>query len=83
MKNKMEDVRNHLVATLEALLDQENPMDLERAKTVSVVAQTLINSAKVEVEFIREVGGKGSGFMPAPQEPTPITGPKPRLIESK
>lgn len=80
MKNKLEDLRNHLFATLEALQDNDKPMDLERAKTISDVAQTLINSAKVEVEFIREVGGKGSGFIPTHDA---ITGPKPRLIESK
>lgn len=63
MRNKIEDLRNHLFATLEALQDEERPMDLDRARAIADVAQTLINSAKVEVEFIREVGGTGSGFI--------------------
>ena len=63
MKNKLEDLRNHLFATLEALQDEKKPMELDRAKTIADVAQTIINSAKVEVEFIREVGGVGSGFI--------------------
>ena len=64
MKNKIEDLRNHLFATLEALQDKEKPMELERAKAIANVAQTIINSAKVEVEFLAVAGGKGSGFIP-------------------
>ena len=64
MKNKIEDLRNHLFATLEELRDKDKPMDLDRAKTIAGVAQTIVNSAKVEVEFMKATGGKGSGFIP-------------------
>ena len=57
MKNKISDLRNHLFETLEALKDDEKPMDLARAKAISEVAQTIINSAKVEIEFM-EVSGE-------------------------
>ena len=50
-KNKIEDLRNHLFATLEALQDEENPMDIERAKAISDVAQVIVNSAKIELNF--------------------------------
>jgi len=63
VKNKIEDLRNHLFAALEALADKENPMDIDRAKAISDVAQTIINSAKVEVDYLKEVGGLGSGFL--------------------
>lgn len=63
MKNKIEDLRNHLFAALEGLADEEKPLDLERAKTIAAVAQTLINSAKVEVEYMEVTGQTGSGFM--------------------
>lgn len=63
MKNKIEDLRNHLFATLEGLTDVDNPMDLERAKAVADVAQVIINSAKVEVDFISKTGGIGTGFI--------------------
>jgi hypothetical protein len=63
MKNKIEDLRNHLFTTIEALLDDEKPMDIDRAKAVADVAQVMINSAKVEVEFMKETGGLGSGFI--------------------
>ncbi|MEZ5421813.1 MAG: hypothetical protein R2682_01805 [Pyrinomonadaceae bacterium] len=48
-KNKIEDLRNMLFETMERLLDDtDEKMDLERAETISKVAQTVINSAKVE-----------------------------------
>lgn len=58
MKNKIEDLRNHLFATLEALADDEKPMEIERAKAISEVAQTIINSAKVEVDFMKVTGAE-------------------------
>jgi hypothetical protein len=64
MKNKIEDLRNHLFATLEALQDEEKPMELGRAKAIAEVAQVIINSAKVEVDFIRVTDHRsGTGFM--------------------
>lgn len=64
-KNKIEDLRNHLFATLEALQDDENPMDINRAKTIADVAQVIVNSAKIEVDFIRATGNEQTtGFIP-------------------
>jgi hypothetical protein len=51
----MTDLRNHLFETLEALKDEEKPMDLERAKAVVNVAQTIVDSAKVEVKFLQAI----------------------------
>jgi hypothetical protein len=56
MRNKIEDLRNHLFAALEGLADEEKPMDLDRAKTIAEVAQVVINSAKVEVDYIKTTG---------------------------
>lgn len=65
MKNKIEDLRNHLFATLESLQDDENPMDINRAKAIADVAQVIVNSAKIEVDFIRATGRDGgTGFIP-------------------
>lgn len=64
MQNKIEDLRNHLFATLEALRDQDKPMELARAKVIADVAQAIINSAKVECDYIELTGQKGSGFIP-------------------
>lgn len=66
MKNKMQDLRNHLFATLEALQDPEKPMDIDRARAVSDVAKVLIDSARVEVDFLKVTGAaSGSGFIDA------------------
>ena len=57
-KNKISDLRDHLFETIEALKDPDKPMDLERAKAISDVAQTIINSAKVEVDLVKAVNDR-------------------------
>jgi hypothetical protein len=61
----MSDLRDHLFETLQALKDEK--MDLDRAKAVGNIAQTIINSAKVEVDYLKTVGptGSPSQFFPA------------------
>lgn len=62
----IDDLRSELFATLRALRDKENPMAIERAQAISGVAQTIINSAKVEVDMLEAVGPKHmqpTGFM--------------------
>ncbi len=73
MKNKMIDLRNHLFATLEALQDQDNPMDIDRAKAIAEVGKVLVDSAKVEVMFITAMDGeaKGTGFIESEREIVP------------
>lgn len=63
--NKIDDLRNHLFATLEALQDEEKPMDLDRARAVADVAKVIVESAKVEVNFLKVTGAvKSTGFLP-------------------
>ena len=51
MKNKMGDVRDHLVAMMERLNDDDcKPEDIARAKAISDLAQTYTNTVKVEVD---------------------------------
>jgi len=52
----MSDLRNHLFETLEALKDKDDPMAIERAKAISDVGQTIINSAKVELQAMELIG---------------------------
>jgi hypothetical protein len=56
MKNKMADLRNHLFETLEALKDDDKPMEIERARAICGVAKQLIDTARVEVDFVRAAG---------------------------
>ena len=68
MKNKIEDLRNHLFATLEALQDPDQPMEINRAKAIAQVANVLVESAKTEIKFLEATGEKGTGFIPASPE---------------
>lgn len=72
MKNKIDDLRNHLFTQLERLNDDEEMKDqkkleqeIERAKAIADIGQVLVNSAKVEVDFIRATDmNNGTGFFP-------------------
>lgn len=61
--NTGEGLRFELFATLRAL--REGKLDVERAKAISEVAQTIINSAKVEVDYLRVNDGGESPFFEA------------------
>jgi len=72
MQNKIVDLRNHLFAQLERLGDDEKMLDpialdleLKRSAAIKDVAQVIVNSAKVEVDAMKVLGGTGSGFIPA------------------
>jgi hypothetical protein len=81
-KNKIGDLRDHLFETLEALKDPDKPMDLDRARAISEVAQTMINLAKVEVEMVRVSDGRpvpGGPFFDIPGESREL----PRIAERK
>jgi hypothetical protein len=68
-KNSIEDLRNHLFAALEGLADKDEPMDLERAKAVAEVGKILVESAKVEVAFVKATGAlKSTNFLPVESE---------------
>jgi hypothetical protein len=69
VKNKIDDLRNHLFETLEALKDEEKPMDLARARAIADVARVIVESAKVEVNFLNVTGAvRGTGFLPDGEE---------------
>lgn len=60
MKNKLSDVRNHLVAMMEMLGDKDCTADtLERAKVASQVANAYIQGVKVEVDACRMAADLG------------------------
>jgi hypothetical protein len=74
MSNNIDDLRTHLFDALRGL--KNNSVTVEKAKAMSEVAQVIINSAKVEVEYIKSSKSKGSGFLdavPSPALPNGIT----------
>lgn len=70
MKNSITDLRNHLFETIELL--KAGKMDTANAKAITNAAQGILNSAKIEVDFIKAMGGigEGTGFIPLePKKP--------------
>lgn len=65
-KNKLTDVRDHLIEALERLRDPDDNTDMEteikRAQAVNNLGATLINSAKVEIDYLKNGGMRESGF---------------------
>lgn len=60
--NNINTLREHLFDTLKGLKD--GSIDIEKAKAISGVAQTMINTAKVEVDYIKATKSiEGSGFL--------------------
>lgn len=87
MKNKIEDLRNHLFAALEGLADPDKPMELDRARAIADVGRVIVDSAKAEVDFLKATGRQvGTGFIPAlPTTPASrqIEGPvRPTIVTS-
>ena len=70
MKNKIEDLRNHMFAQLERLGDEELKGDalqeeIQRAKAIGSIAGQITDSARVEVDYLKVTRQpKGTGFLP-------------------
>jgi len=58
------DLRSHLFEAIQGL--KNKTMDLDTAKAISDISQTIINTAKVEVDYMKVTGGTivSSGFIP-------------------
>lgn len=66
-------LREHLMQTLQSLRDRENPMEPDRARAVAQVATVLVDTAKVEVDYIKATGADRSNFLEG--EPGPLALP--------
>lgn len=73
-KTKIDDLRDHLFAALEGLADDEKPMDIARAQAIADVAKVIVESAKVEVSYLKATGAlEGTGFIPSGEmDPRPV-----------
>lgn len=61
-RNKMNDLRDHLFAQLERLNDEsitpeEIDQEVKKAKAITQVANVIVNSARVEVDYVKTTGG--------------------------
>jgi hypothetical protein len=73
MSKSIEDVRTHLFAVLDGLADKDKPMELERARAICEAAQTIINTAKVEVDYLKVTGRNQSAFLGKDDAPPKLT----------
>lgn len=64
MSNDITELRRHLFDTLRGIKD--GTIKPEAAKLINETAQVLINTAKVEVDMLATIGGKGTGFIQPP-----------------
>jgi len=56
-------MREHLMETLASLRDRDNPMEPDRARAIAQVAGVLVDTAKVEVDYIKATGAEKSDFI--------------------
>ncbi|WP_430230999.1 hypothetical protein [Nitrosomonas communis] len=62
MANNIEELRGILFEAIRGVKD--GTLDLEKAKVIEGLSQTIINSAKVEVDYLRVTEGVGgTSFM--------------------
>lgn len=78
MKNKLSDLRDHLFAQLEAVreaTDEDLAKEVQRAQSVSDISRVLIESAKVEIDYFRHIGGENSSssFIESKSALPPVT----------
>lgn len=60
-KNKINDLRDHLFEAIEMLKDEESNMTVEKAEAIAQLSQTIINSAKLEIDYMK-VADKVTGI---------------------
>ena len=80
----LENVRLHLLNTLADLRNPEAPMEIDRARAVAQVAGVLVDTARVEVDYIKACGGKDSSHFlegSATQEGAPAITHTPAAME--
>lgn len=68
----MMDLRAHLMGTLASLRDRTNPMEPDRARAVAHVASVLIDTAKVEVDYLRLTNQDRADFLAPPATVTAL-----------
>ena len=62
-----------LMDTLADLRDRKNPMDIDRAKAVAHVATVLVDTARVQNEYLKITGQDRSTFIEQPAD-APLIG---------
>lgn len=64
--NKLEDVRDFLIAQLEILSDEnitpeELTREIEKSKSMAILADKVVALGKLEVDYMHKIGLRGTG----------------------
>lgn len=65
------ELRSHLMSTLSALRDRDNPMEPDRARAIAQVAGVLVDTAKAEIDYLKATGQDRSSFLEDPIDTPP------------
>lgn len=71
------ELRKHLLGTLADLRNRENPMEPDRARAIAQVAGVIVETARVEVDFLRVTNKDSSEFI---QPDTKALPGQPRVV---
>ena len=74
-------LRTELLATLGDLRNRHNPMEPDRARAIAQVASVLVDTARVEVDYIKATGQDNSDFIDGMKSPLLINPPDRAGIE--
>lgn len=61
MSKSIEDLRAALFATLQGVKD--GSVDIEKARAINELGKTICDTAKVEVDYLKALGGGESSFL--------------------
>lgn len=64
----IDQLRSQLLDTLADLRNRENPMEPDRARAIAQVASVLVDSAKVEVDYLKATNQPSARFLEAPPD---------------
>jgi hypothetical protein len=61
MSNDITALREHLFAALQGVKDKT--LDLDQARAINELGKTIVDTAKVEVDYLKATGGGESAFI--------------------
>jgi hypothetical protein len=67
MSKSINDLREALFATLEGV--KNGTVDIDKARAINDIGKTIVDTAKVEVDYLRVTGGGESAFIEKPDAP--------------
>jgi len=65
-------LRCELLATLADLRNRQNPMEPDRARAIAQVASVLVDTARVEVDYLKATGQDNSDFIDGLKSPETV-----------